>query len=95
MSGGEGWRPIAEAPKDGTHFLGATFDARYTPNWRIAVMWWDDEFETTGWNEETESPGYRGGWCAGRVGSWSYEEYAEEEPTHFMPLPLSPKDPSS
>lgn len=87
------WQDISTAPKDGTKFLGATFRADLAePRWIISTMWWDDTFEDTGWDEEKGDLVYRGAWSAGRVGSWNYEEYAEEQPTRWMPLPAPPTE---
>lgn len=83
------WMPIESAPRDG-RIIG------FMPN-RVeggkpyqAVIWWDDEFERLDWNEEKDDNDFRGGWCAGRVGSWGYEEYAEEHPECWQPLPAPP-----
>lgn len=83
-----GWMPIATAPKDGA-ILG------YMPN-RIkqgrpymAVIYWDDELKAE-WDFDADCVSYRAAWCAGRVTSFSFEEYAEEHPTHWMPLPAAP-----
>jgi hypothetical protein len=81
------WLDIESAPK--THpILG--YCKRQDGSGYIDRIWWDDYFEQTGWNEELEQVYYRGAWSAGRVASWGYEEYAEEFPTHWMPLPDPP-----
>jgi hypothetical protein len=53
-------------------------------------MWWDEHFENAGWDDKKDDVIYRAAWSSGRVGSWNYEEYAEEKPTHWMPLPAPP-----
>jgi hypothetical protein len=92
------WQPIETAPKDGTPFLGA----EYLPHlaspfsnpailpWARRVIWWDPQFEQVEWDYEQDEPVYRGAWCSGRVASWGGEEYAEEHPSHWMPLPPPP-----
>ena len=85
------WRPISEAPRDGTMLL----LAEHMPNaagspWSIVTGWWDKNFENLGWDEEMADVSYRGAWNAGRVRSWNYQEYQEERPTHFRPLPPPP-----
>lgn len=95
-----GWQPIETAPKDGTRVLIATPATtalpglerfELTPPWRFAVAWWDREFRSDGWDEESDGPNWISGWNAGRVGSWGMEEYFEETPTHWQPLPEPPE----
>ncbi|MES2289255.1 MAG: DUF551 domain-containing protein [Pseudomonadota bacterium] len=87
------WQPIETAPKDGRILA-------YMPNRidggapYIAVIWWDDEFRTDDWDYERDELTYIGAWSAGRVGSFNYEEYAEEHPSHWMPLPAAPESAS-
>lgn len=94
------WRAIESAPRDGTRFLGATYcttslpgheSAELAPPWRYAVMWWDAEFDAVDFDDETGTQIYRGAWTAGSVGSWCYETYFEEQPTHWQPLPAPPE----
>jgi hypothetical protein len=84
------WQPIESAPKDGTTFLGASPNNSAAHPWLIRVMWWDEHFENAGWDDKKDDVIYRAAWSSGRVGSWNYEEYAEEKPTHWMPLPPPP-----
>lgn len=84
-----GWRPIAEASKENS-VLG------YMPNRQgsqpyQAVIFWDDELRM---DDEADDVKHVGGWSAGRVDIFSYEEYAEEYPTHFCPLPAPPSEAS-
>lgn len=92
-----GWRDIATAKKDGVPFIGAT----YRPDlaspfshpdilpWERCVIWWDAEFYSD-WDEVTEDTVYRGAWTSGRVADWGAEEYYEEHPTLWQPLPAPP-----
>jgi hypothetical protein len=86
---GDSWQPIETAPRDGV-ILG--FMPNCVPGGRpyIAVIWWDEHFRNDGWDDDADDLAYVGAWSAGRVGSFSYEEYAEEWPTHWMPLPAPP-----
>lgn len=83
------WQLIESAPKDG-QILGFMPNRVAMGRPYIAVIWWDDEFRSEGWDEELDDVSYVAGWTAGRVHSFSYEEYAEEHPTHWQPLPEPP-----
>lgn len=82
------WQPIETAPKDRA-VLGfwQSMEGRRD---HVDRIWWDATFHAEGWDDEEDEPAYRGAWTAGRVASWGYEEYAEEHPTHWMPLPKGP-----
>lgn len=84
------WKTMESAPKDGSAFLATSENAYPADGWFTAVIWWDDTFESLDWNEDTDQLDYRGAWTAGRVGSFGYEEYAEEKPAYWMPLPSPP-----
>lgn len=86
------WQPIETAPKDGNSILLAWVEAGI---WRFAVGCWDNTFEHLGYSSRTGSANYRGGWTDYGVGSFSYEEYRELKPTHWMPLPTPPTPQSS
>ena len=84
---GDGWRPIAEAPKSvadgsrvtGIYLLGFTFepDLDFDPQACIDVIWWEPLLPN--------KAGGRGKWCANAAG-----DAVECEPTHWMPLPAAP-----
>jgi len=81
------WRPIADAPKDGTRIL------FYDPmsSGLIHAGIWDAKFAS-----ELDDDGethYTGAWTDHAVASFAYEEYAEYNPTHFQPLPPPPNAP--
>lgn len=81
------WQPIETAPKDGTHFLG------YSPKecfaWSHIKETWMDKYAEG-------SQGYDK-WLSGLIPrnvGWMYIENNGSfhwEPTHWMPLPESPK----
>ena len=84
------WRPIAEAPKDGSEILG------YRKDCGVVVMRWvcpdqflsDREIQLAGLCEEDAMKS-----------DWYYADFIhggnmsnDGLPTHFMPLPSPPKD---
>lgn len=79
------WQPIETAPRDGSSFLGWSEDLG------ARSMWWDRTFQAGDWDEERDEMTWRAAWNAGRVGSWEYQEYQEEFPTHWMPFPKAPR----
>ncbi len=82
------WRPISEAPKDKWLLLGWRNN---DGTWRQTTGCWCDDFDATGFDDDTMESIYRGAWTDYGVGSFSHEEYSELHPTHFRPLPLPPR----
>lgn len=80
------WRPISEAPKDGTRVL--LYDP--TSSGLIYTGCWEAKFYSH-FNEDKGEVEYSGDWTAHQVESWGMEEYASLTPTHFMPLPQPPQ----
>lgn len=76
------WRPIAEAPRDGTKIL--IWDGK-----NIFAAWWDDKFHCE-WDDEKEDNVYTGDWTDAAVASFGYEEYQSYKPVLWMPLPPIP-----
>lgn len=95
------WRPIADAPKDGTPFLafarvapensGYDMPPGNAPN--VVVAWWG--------NSSHDGSRGRDAWLCTNVladmfggsewtGTWMEYEWAQVNPTHFMPLPSPP-----
>ena len=79
------WQPIETAPKDGTEILSVRCSE--LGHLIYCVVRWEAEFELADWDDDAL---YRGAWTGDRVGSFNYEEYEEERPTHWMPLPAPP-----
>lgn len=77
------WRPIADAPKDGTSVL--TWDGEHQ---RLAH--WDARAECGEWSDELLDNVYTGAWTDGTVVDWGMEESDRHQPTHFRPLPAPP-----
>lgn len=79
-----GWRPIAEAPRDGTHLLVCFADPPYGPHWAF-----DQRPPTVAhWFGPADLPGLRaGGWYL----SVTQQDSERIYPTHFMPLPPPPE----
>lgn len=75
---GEGWRPISDAPKDGTHVL-------------IAQRRGDsDKWSVLEGHFVKRSRRSRNGTWYG-TGDYGEEEFSQQyEPTHWMPLPAAP-----
>ena len=81
---GEVWRPIAEAPKDGTEIWA------YTTEGKQRVVWWEEAHPSA-----PDDPGHDAGWlsvCGETHPACFYHEQqpASDPPTHFMPLPSPP-----
>lgn len=78
------WQPIKTAPKDGTRIM------FYDPmsSGLVHAGCWDAKFKSEFVGDELV---YIGAWTDFAVESFSYEEYAEYNPTHWMPLPMAPK----
>ncbi len=88
----QGWRPIAEAPRDGTIIIGAFFSIRWADSHRkndIVRCWWQPEFEAfiSSALVMRMAPGYT---IDGA--SEKYHSPVIEPVTHFMPLPAPPKE---
>lgn len=81
-----GWRPIAEAPRDGTEMWGYREDCgTFLMRWTCAADFLTEK-ELKGWNEEDAQ-------CY----AWFYADFihggrleGSEAPAHFMPLPPPP-----
>lgn len=82
------WRPIAEAPRDGTPIIGTRLRARYSDERFLAIVWWQAEFD---------------GWIAGAREMRMHNGYAFEDgstrrlhspdirqPDHWVPMPEEP-----
>jgi hypothetical protein len=78
------WKPIETAPKDGTRFWGKIDDD-------AIAMLWHEEFKefVSSWRQMTMAPGYT-------VDGKSSKNHSPEIhcPTHWMPLPTPPKEPT-
>ncbi|MBK8246165.1 MAG: hypothetical protein IPK85_01980 [Gemmatimonadetes bacterium] len=86
------WRPIAEAPMDGTPIIGTRLRARYSDERFLAIVWWQAEFDA---------------WIAGAREMCMHNGYTFEdgsarrlhspdirEPDHWVPWPQDPAHPS-
>lgn len=78
---GMGWRPIEEAPKDGTHFIGLIGGLPYDVHCREYIE---------GWKETGKS-----GWVSsGKKKLFFLKETSDSimpcKPTHWIPLPQPP-----
>ena len=77
----QGWRDIADAPRDGTWVVGWA-DSYPKP----VPICWDDDTDDYGGGEV--------GWCYGNSyygGTLYYGiNLMKDQPTHFMPLPAAP-----
>ena len=73
------WRPIAEAPRDGTEILLCAWVLPDAPNGPIADM-------TVG-SWDVEDIGGQGGWVCGI----DFDMPLDDEPSHWMPLPTPPR----
>lgn len=76
------WRPISEAPRDGTRVLVWSDELYMKPY----ISWWGvDHNAPEDGNEQEE-------WLTGDGDSWSTGYYYTPcKPTHWMPLPPAPK----
>lgn len=86
------WRPISEAPKDGTSILGSYFNQPWAESHRegrVVKCWWQPEFEAfiSGCREMTMAPGYT---FDGKGGTHLHSPDIESV-THFLPLPPPPE----
>jgi hypothetical protein len=84
------WQPIETAPKDGRKLI--LFYMNRNNKARTVMATWvtDEEAAET----DTDGVGLEAGWYES-IDNWSdYSQVAifEGEPTHWMPLPLPPKD---
>jgi NADH:ubiquinone oxidoreductase subunit len=76
------WRPISEAPKDGTRFHGRVGDDA------IAMLWHEGFGEfVSEWRRMTMASGYT-------IDGQAYKDHSPtiHHPTHWMPLPEPPKE---
>jgi hypothetical protein len=94
-----GWRPIAEAPKDGTDIILYAAATESTPK-RVTVGRWVEESVSA----EREVRDFDGNWLGTQVVgnnspaywmSWDGGFTQEHQPTRWMPLPDPPKEPKS
>jgi hypothetical protein len=84
----EGWRPIETAPKDGRALLLGHFNSH--GKWRTVRGQWFSADEIA---ETFENPdGCDEGWFETVVESDDIPNCWATEPTHWMPLPLPPKE---
>lgn len=79
ISAMQGWRPIDEAPKDGTKLL------VYSPEDEYPVIAHWEAYD----QEDAQEYGADGYWSYSE--SLIADVYGECTPTHFMPLPLPPE----
>lgn len=77
------WLPISTAPQDGSWIL------LYDPSshHKVYTGMWDRSFDHVFANGERESVE---AWTGHLVRSFSFEEYEQLFPTHWMPLPQAP-----
>lgn len=76
------WRPIDTAPKDGTRIL------YYDIEGIVYAGCWDAKFAYV--ETKRGKPKHRGAWTDHGVASFGYEEYTEQSPIGWMPLPATP-----
>ena len=87
-----GWRPVSDAPKDGTEIIGAFFDIRWADSHRkhdVVRCWWQPEFNAfiSSCREMTLAPG-----LTFEDGTRRNLHSPVIEPiTHWMPLPSPPE----
>jgi hypothetical protein len=86
------WQPIETAPMDGQRILIGWWENQDMDNWEIRAGFWDATFDTR-LSTDGEELIRVGTWTDGCVASFGYEETAEYQPTHWMPLP-PPPDPA-
>ena len=75
-----GWQDISSAPKDRGEVLGFWRNSAGMPIYKVM------EYIRQLNGDDGE------GWTAYQVQSWGYEEYAYEQPTHWIPLPSPPTE---
>lgn len=84
------WQPIETAPKDGRRILVWVPESE-----NVLSVYWDDRFTFRFDEEKAESADYQGehegAWTDDAVKSFSYEEKESYQPSHWMPVPLPPK----
>lgn len=72
------WQPIETAPRDETRIIGLAKDGCvYKTHWQA---YYDK------WPHQEGGPTYRHGWSAE-----THDSHTPYSPTHWMPLPESPK----
>lgn len=86
------WKPIGEAPRDGTVILGAYFNQPWSKSHRegrIVRCWWQPEFEAfiSSCREMTMAPGYTIDGAQRKLHSPDIEDVS-----HWMPLPPPPTE---
>lgn len=87
------WRPIAEAPTDGTPIIGTRLNARWSDERFLAAVWWQPEFDA---------------WIAGCREMHLHDGHTFEDgstrrlhspdirrPDHWIPMPEHPAHPSA
>jgi len=84
-----GWRPIGEAPKDGSTVLIAWFD-KTNNKWQQRSSYWDATFDFT--YDDIRGSTQIGAWTDNAVASFAYEETHSYPATHFRPLPPPPQN---
>ena len=100
------WKPIESAPKDGTTVLihytnclgnGRTVKAKYIPRFYEESGFVDGDGGVDEYDEANDRYTYREGWweVIDNWGEFGFVKVHEGEPTHWMMMPIPPREAAS
>lgn len=85
------WQPIESAPKDGTHILAWNYESRF--NLPPYICWFGQDIICWFGQDMNEHDENKREWLTGDGDDWSTGYYYTPcKPTHWMPLPQTPKE---
>lgn len=90
MTDAHGWRPIAEAPRDGTRVVVYTTGGHaLVASWQFACCIGSDGTEADAWMAQGIHPRC---WTDGICWERNEDDEPSDAPTHWQPLPAPPED---